>query len=108
MKKRVKRNQYAFEKDDQIQVLTLWLPDKPFTVENWFKTWKWDGSNEYNKEDIRTYGYDCDQAKIMLEDLVNPEYCLYITSKFNNYEQILKKLKLCYRIYCLNCSEYEI
>ena len=32
-------------------------------------------------------------ARIMLENLVTEEYCTYITTKFENYEIILRTLK---------------
>ena len=68
-----KKNEFEFLKDDQ--------------------TWKWDGDNELHPMDIRQMGYDCESAKIMLENLVTEEYCTYITSKFEKYEIILRALK---------------
>ena len=48
--------------------------------------------------DLRQMGYDCNSAKEMLEALVNDEYCTYIVGKFENYEAILRALRLVFEI----------
>ena len=44
-------------------------------------------------------GYDCNSAKEMLEALVNDEYCTYIVGKYENYEAILRALRLVFKIH---------
>lgn len=56
------------------------------------ESWKWTPERELNSFEIQELGFNCERARMLLEETVNEEYCTYITSKYQNFEAILQNM----------------
>ena len=50
------------------------------------QSWKWTPERELNQFELQELGFNCERARMLLEETVNEEYCTYITTKYHNYE----------------------
>ena len=77
------------------KILLVLVPDcafKNFISTKDDESWKWTPERELNSFEIQELGFNCERARMLLEETVNEEYCTYITSKYQNFEAILQNM----------------
>ena len=91
--KRVRRNKYEFRKVTGYSLISRNISlSKIFISTKDDESWKWTPERELNSFEIQELGFNCERARMLLEETVNEEYCTYITSKYQNFEAILQNM----------------